>query len=298
MQRFGVGLKRTCAIAHLCALAGFMTTSSLQAAVVFSNGFETDTAGWNVYGSPYDATRVPSGTNGVNSASGNFHAVNTPANPIPATTWGGENFGAGDAVPTSFQEYRTSLDIYLNVSGGYSNDTRFDWDSSISKSNGTFNRDFIFNGGFYSDNTGPGANTNRFVISASNNSQPGSAFAKNPGRDPIAISTSGWYTFEHHFYDNAGVLAVDLNIYDALNTLVHTWTLSDPTDLISGIGGNQYGWFDDNDLASLPFDNSKLSTATVAAVPEPLSVAIWPLIALTIGGVSWCRRYWTAPTAC
>jgi hypothetical protein len=31
---------------------------------------------------------------------------------------------------------------------------------------------------------------------------------------------------------------------------------------------------------------------SVAAVPEPFSVVIWPMIAITIGGFSWFRRYW------
>ncbi len=297
MILWGISGRRICGTALLSCLIGALAAPSAKPAVVFSNGFETDTAGWTPYGPPFDATRVPSGTNGVTSASGSFHAVNSASSPYPATNWGGENFGAGDAVPTAFQEYTTSLDIYLNVDGGYANDTRFDWDSAISDSNGEFKRDFIFNGGFYNDATGPGANTNRFVISASNNSQPGSAYAKNPGRDPIAISTSGWYTFEHHFYDNGGVLAVDLSIFDALNNLIHSWTLSDPTDLIGGVGGNQYGYFSDNDFSSLAFDNSELRTAAVSAVPEPLSLAIWPMIGLTIGGVTWLRRKWLAPTA-
>jgi hypothetical protein len=162
-------------------------------------------------------------------------------------------------VPTAFREYRTAVSIYLNVGGGWANNTRFDFDSAINNSGGTHRRDFIFNGGFYNDATGPGANTNRFVISASTNSQPSSAFAKNPANDPIAISTSGWYTFEHHFYNNSGVLAVDLLIRDSLGALVKKWTLSDPSDLIANIGGNRYGWFDFNQFSNLAFDDAELT---------------------------------------
>jgi hypothetical protein len=174
-------------MAMVCAL------SAANAGVIYSNGFETNTAGWDVYGPPYDASRVASGTNGITSQSGSFHAENSPT---AATDWGGENYGAGYAVPTVFQEYWTSVAIYLNVGGGWANDTRFDFDSAISASDGTFLRDFIFNGGFYNDADGsPGSGTSRFIFSASNNSQRGSAFAKNPGRDPFAISATGWYTF-------------------------------------------------------------------------------------------------------
>lgn len=201
------------------------------------------------------------------------------------TRFGGYNFGAGGGVPTTFQEYYTCIDIYLNIDGGWNNDTRFDWDSSINDAGGNFRRDYIFNAGFYNDATGPGANTNRFVISAGNNSQPGSAFAKNPGHDPIAISTTGWYTFEHHFYDNSGVLAVDMSIYDDSNALVHRWTLSDPSDLIASIGGNRYGWFDYNQFAALEIDNVKLNTAQ--PIPEPASVFI---LSLGIAGLAGIRR--------
>ena len=45
--------------------------------------------------------------------------------------------------------------------------------------------------------------------SASNNAARANSFPKNPGRDPFAISSTGWYTFEHHFYENAGLLAVE-----------------------------------------------------------------------------------------
>lgn len=245
---------------HLALLLSLGTQCS---AALYFNGFETDTAGWNVFGGSFDATRVPSGTNGITSATGSYHAENSTSG--SAGNWGGYNFGAGNAVPTAFQQYLTSVSIYLDVSGSWANDTRFDFSSAINNSGGTHRRDFIFNGGFYNDATGPGANTNRFVISASNNSQPGSAFAKNPGRDPIAISATGWYTFEHQFYNNGGVLAVDLNIYDSSNSLVHSWTLSDPGDVISAIGGNRYGWFDYNQFSVLAFDNAQL---VLSAVPE------------------------------
>ncbi len=227
---------------------------------IYFNGFETNITDWDAFGAPYDATRVPSGNNGITSASGNFHAESSADG--SASRWGGYNYGAGNAVPTTFKEYTTSVDIYLNVSGGWINDTRFDFDSAINNAAGTFNRDFIFNAGFYNDaDASPGSGTSRFVISASNNSQPGSAFAKNPGNAPIAIATSGWYTFKHHFYDNAGVLAVDMSIFDSSNVLVNSWTLSNTNDVITGIGGNRYGWFDYNQFSTLAFDNAGLLLA-------------------------------------
>ena len=259
-----------------------ITAPVAQAAVLYSNGFELNVTDWDAFGGPLDATRVASGTGGITSASGSFHGSATSG---AFTRWGGYNYGAGNNVPTVFQEYTTSVDIYLDVNAGWLNDTRFDFDSAINNNLGTFQRDFIFNAGFYNDTDGsPGSGTNRFVISASNNSQPGSAFAKNPGRNPIAISTTGWYTFEHHFYDNSGVLAVDLNIYDAASILVNSWTLSDVSDLTALIGGNRYAWFDYNQFSTLAFDNAQLETNVV-----PVPGAVW-LLGSALVGLGWIKR--------
>jgi hypothetical protein len=206
--------------------------------VQFSQGFETDNSGW------FTPTRVASGTNGITSSTGSWHAEAGG----DFTRWGGYNsvFPAGG--------YTTSIDIYLDLTATATNDTRFDFTSAISTPAGGHRRDFIFNAGFYNDE-GAG---NRFVVSASTNTSRGSAYPKNPGRNPVAISSSGWYTFQHHFHDNgSGVLAVDMTILNSSGGTVGAWTLSDPTDIIgTTVGGNRYGWFDLNEFAFLAIDNT------------------------------------------
>lgn len=257
------------------ALSAVAVSAGIAAAgELYFNGFETDTASWS------GAARVSSGTDGIASSAGGWHGKSNAGSTF--TTWGGYNYGAGNAVPTAFQAYTTSIDIFLDVGAGMANDTRFDFSSAVNNSGGTHRRDFIFNAGFYNDATGPGAGTDRFVISASNNSQPGSAFAKNPANGPIAISTTGWYTFTHTFYDNAGVLAVDMTIRDASNALVNNWTLSNPTDLIGGIGGNRYGWFAYNQLGTLAFDNARLTIDSVV-IPLPSTGLLAGLGLLAVG---------------
>ena len=67
--------------------------SSMNTENGFSQGFEVDNSGWNLFGGTNDATRVPTGTNGVASASGSFHAEAAYA-PVPPsdgsgfTDWG------------------------------------------------------------------------------------------------------------------------------------------------------------------------------------------------------------------
>ena len=216
-QDFSASLLKGAAVAGVISGALFAGSASADQ-IIYSNGFETNTAGWT------STTRASSGTGGVTSSSGAYHGTTSSTS---NTQWGGYNFGAG-AAPTAFREYWTSVDIYLNVGGGFANDTRLDFSSAINNAAGAHLSDFIFNGGFYNaaDLTGPGAGTSRFVFSASNNSQPTSANAKNPDRNPIAISNTGWYTFEHHFYNNAGNLAVEMRIIDSADAVLQSWTLS------------------------------------------------------------------------
>jgi hypothetical protein len=222
-----------------CTCGGNSEAGHCQAP--FYQGFESDTSGW--YNS---ITRVPSGTNGILSHGGLFHAEAK----VAFTTWGGysNEFPPGG--------YTTSVDIYLNTLGGWTNDTRFDWTSAISTSACASRRDFAFNAGFYNDADVTGA-VPRFVISASNNTGRANSFPKNSGRDPFAVSVAGWYAFEHRFRNNgSGILEVDL-ILKKEGVTLKTWTLSDPTDVIgSTVGGNRYGWFPQNEFPFLAIDNS------------------------------------------
>jgi hypothetical protein len=216
----------------------------------FSQGFETDNSGWFANTAPPPA-RVVSGTSGIPAKTGGFYAQVAAGDPNTFTRWGGYN----SVFPV--RGYTTSVDVYLDVSGGYANDTRADFSSAVSDANPTpaHRRDFVFNFGFYND-AGPFGGGNRFVFSASNNS-PGNP--RDPARSPLVVSATGWYTLKHRFYDNgAGVLAVEMSLLDAGGATLGTWTLSDPTDVIgSTVGGNRYGWLVFNQFSNLAIDNAR-----------------------------------------
>merc|ERR1711991_549825 len=234
-------------VAFLLSLA-LASAALVSPNVLFAQGFESNADGWEVFGGSFNAVRVSSGTNGVPSATGSFHAENASPRGA-ATNWGGydsTNGGSG-----SFVEYVTSVKIYLDTGAGFTNDARFDFSSAINNQAmpSAHRRDFVFNAGFYNDATGPGANP------------------KNPARMPIAISTTGYYRFQHHFRDNAGVLEVELSIFDASESLVSSWILSNPTDLIATeVGGNRYGWFVNTEFTPLGFDDSFLAVEAAPSI--------------------------------
>ena len=128
-------------------IAGIILAAVTVTFAAYFQSFETDTSGW------FDATRVSTGTHGVPSKSGAFHAENLNPKGQPFTRWGGysQTFPPGG--------YTTSVDIYLDIappymSGAvmpYANDTRFDWTSAISTPACGHRRDFVFNAGFYTD---------------------------------------------------------------------------------------------------------------------------------------------------
>ena len=226
----------------------------------YDQGFEVDDIGWNVFGAGFASTRVPSGTDGVTSASGSWHEKTTEA---AAGNWGGYGGNCGCAsgscalAPFPTGGYRTSIDIYLDVGAGYANDTRFDFSSAINDAAGSHRRDFIFNAAFLdtTEVVSVGAGLDRFVVAASNNTL---GFPQG-GVDPVAITATGWYTFGHRFYDSGGgILACDFSVVDTAGDTVAQWTRSDASDIIgSTVGGNRYAWFAANQFPALHFDNAR-----------------------------------------
>jgi len=234
----------------------------------FFQGFEQNTNGWFNF-SGATVTRVPSGdssttyASGVPAATGSYYArLGIDPSPGSCTFGGGTaqifvgpytNWGGYSAIfPPG--GYSTGVDIYLDVAYAQSHpDTRFDWSSAINDTSGNFRRDFVFNVG--TDPLG-------FVMTGGNNSTRCSANPAdpNPTHAPIVhIAQSGWYTFKHIFTGvTGGPLVVNLQVIEkSTNTVMGTWTRSDPTDIIgTTVGGNRYGWFVQNEFDDLAIDDS------------------------------------------
>src|SRR3954465_5573172 len=182
-----------------CAVLLWVTASHAD----ILQGFESNTSGWT------NAGRVASGTNGITSKSGNWHAetLDQQNYDSPYVMW-----NPGDAlVPAGFT---ASVDIYLDLAGGAFTDPRVDWDVALQTNGGSFVRDFVFNGGYYDQASSTGSSP-RFVFSAGNNAGRLNSYPEDPNNDPFAITASGWYPFQHHFQDDNGTLRVDMSILDA-----------------------------------------------------------------------------------
>ena len=252
-------LKKLRTLALGAVLAAVVTTgaSAAPAPAPYFNGFENASdVGTDPYTSNeamHDVDRVPSGTNGVTSADGGWHAEARNAG-LMFTRYGGYS----NVFPTG--GYTTSVDVYLDTDDSpLGSDLRFDWSSAISTPAGTHRRDFVFSVG----TNGTGG----FAVSASNNS-PG--WPANPARDPLTITTTGWYTFQHRFYAAAGnVLAVEMSVLDSNGNVLKSWTLSDPTDIIgTTVGGNRYGWLVTNAFTNLALDNITRSGVSATSADD------------------------------
>jgi hypothetical protein len=234
----------------ICLNAVAVSPVAADAADSYVQSFEADAAGWDDLDGAF-VSRVPSGTAGVQSFDGVYHATLPVAEGDgPFTRWGGYH----DSFPA--QGYSTRIAVFVATALADGTDKRLDFSSAISTPQGGHRRDFIFHLG-----TKPGA-SNVWCASVSNNA-PGEPC--NPSRQPVELTQSGWYELVSQFRANkaSNVLEVEMQILDAAGLLVGSWTLSDVTDVIGEtVGGNRYGWFVNNAFAGLPIDAAqRLSTS-------------------------------------
>ncbi len=217
----------------------------------YEQDFETDAGAWFDGSSGWigTATQVASGTGGVTSASGDYHAVlegdangNAPY----------DTFMNAGQVP--FEPYTASIEIYLDPQAdggsGWADGEGFEYSVSTNKADdSSFLRDFVFH-------VTQDTSTGEMYVDADNNAyfQPREDLENIPGTE--VIEEDGWYTFEHRFYENgAGDLAVDMVVLDESDQIVFSETRTDPGD--ANVNGEpRYGWFTEISVAEgLPVDD-------------------------------------------
>ena len=250
----------------VAALFVFMIGVALAAPgiqAVWNQGFEQDTSGWFDLNSGWygDMTRVSSGTNGIASAAGSWHAIAS---------------GDADSAPFSrFDGYRDTwpgtwtaeIDVYLDPS--WAAGTGFDYSVAASGSDGGHQRDYIFH-------ATKDTSTGKLLVAGSNNSN----FAPREDLENInhyEVTTAGWYTLQHRFYDAGGLLAVDLNLLDSNGQLLFTETRTNASDVIATeIGGNRYAWFTVINVAGgIAVDNHQLFLNSVEITKEMCKSGGW-----------------------
>lgn len=262
----------------IAVAAGVVMSSAAFAAVPHSEGFEDPSwvAGpgtWQNY-SGGNIYRVVSGTDGIASSQGGAHAIITDLS-INNDVFGNPSLGAlspytnfGGYSPDFGGGYSTSLDIYLDPAA-LSDGQGFDYTSAINNNSGGHLRDFIWHVGVVGG---------KLLLNASNNTDYSFNAGKiTSGGNAYQVTDAGWYTFEHHFYDNGGTLAVDLVLLNSLGDVIHTITRTTSDD-IANVGGNRYGWFAYNNIDRLAIDGTQV-------VPAPGALALF-----SFGGLAAVRR--------
>ncbi|GJL77971.1 MAG: hypothetical protein NPINA01_09600 [Nitrospinaceae bacterium] len=262
------------------------TAISGQADEPFSQGFETDTSGWIDFGGTI--TRVPSGTSGIPSSKGGFHA---------------EAGVSGSGIFTRFGEYRGTwpgfvkqfLDVYIDPAKGNLDDgwwldnaltcsefARTDPATLLALPNcdpagGSGPLGWLEAGGVGAKKILCGGTTEGWAIAADADG------AGNPSGGGVCITAPGWYTILSSWVEsssntgNPDTDTIDRNtfIFDSNGVQIYE-NLNPKQHLLKNAGGNRYAWL--NAGGSVPqrfagllaIDNSVLLVPSVAASADHL----------------------------
>lgn len=254
-----------CLLGFCLQLMTFEQAMALPAS--YLQGFEHDTTGWTD-GSLVERVRSGSSSDyadNARAAIGRYYArlslgEATSCAPSPGTTYAGPSTELGCygcVFPTV--GFRNQVRVYLDTTYAASNpDKGFDLTSAINGTDCNHRRDFAFN----ATTCGPGqtitcgtSESAGFIIGTSNGAGRCGLDQTDPAREPIYVTISGWYTFEHVFRNVEGMLDVTLNLRSPSGSLVKSWNRSSPLDDIASVGGNRFVWFANNQIPDLAIDN-------------------------------------------
>ncbi|MGQ0798571.1 MAG: hypothetical protein ACT4NL_00460 [Pseudomarimonas sp.] len=247
------------------------TTVSRSGSSEYFQGFESPCFGAPYNPSPEDdwirfyseVTRVASGSGGIASRNGFFHAELLPPLPgAPANTSGAFTRLGGYA--SSFDGgFTVEVDVYLDLTdpqvlSGINADYGFDVSSAVNTQAGGHRRDFIFHAA---------SNTAGQVLIGASNTSTFSVRGNLASGPHFVVTSSGWYTFQWVYRDAGnGTLAVDTNLLSMSGTQLWTQTSNNLTDVIATqIGGNRYLWFLFLESNRVAIDNSRINSGVLTA---------------------------------
>ncbi|WP_425410228.1 hypothetical protein [Hyphococcus sp.] len=219
-----------------------------QSFEIDSEGFLDEDTGWSG-----DITVVASGTGGVVSPDGPTHAIFEQTTGSGGLTGPFTRFDGYRSLDDD-QSFTTTIKVYLDP-GSWAAGEGFDYSVAANNQAGGHLRDFIFH-------VTQDTSTGDLLIGASNNTNFDPREDLENGNFG-EVTSAGWYTFEHVFYDAGDdTLAVSLTVKDANGIVIFNEVLNEPTDVYStDFGGNRYGWFTNIDVAGgIAVDNALLQT--------------------------------------
>lgn len=251
--------------------ATLVVGTAAQAAPVYVQSFETDTSGWsNALGG--SITRVPSGTGGITSNTGNFHAVIGNENDSYDTGYGNAGYTFFGNTNTSAAQFSKSVAVFINV------DTAAPTNPSVPA--------YWIDGALGNSNSATALGEHNFRLSYSGAAVSVGFDDQTPS---VNIATSGWYTFQF-LVDRSGPAAATSTT--TLNVLMNNAIFGTSGALTNDFGGdlqNQnlsdpgYLWFTvwQNDFSrnQLAIDDVRLD-AVDGAVPE---TATWAMMVAGFG---------------
>lgn len=151
--------------------------------------------------------------------------------------------------------------------------SRFNWTVGVSRPDASFLQDYVFSVGTAPKHFSQFDPENSYcasgwIIAAGYNSFRSGGDYYNPGKEPMCLSGSGWYTFKQVFKDVGGQLVVDYFILDSNGVPTQCtnylgipspcqWTRT-PGHAIADVGCPRYGWLANEEVNDLPIDNTKL----------------------------------------
>lgn len=260
----------------ICTIV-LMITSGASSVTVWDQDFDADASGWldsdDFAGFGYiNQVASGGGTLGLTSAGGTGHAEVTQAGDPGDESGPFSRFdGYRDTWPGGMT---ASIDVYLD--NNWSLGEGFDFSVAANGTDNLHEQDFIFH-------VTMDTSTQKILVAGSNNTN----FSPREDLETLSnyyeVASSGWYTFEHVFYDfGDGTLAVDMNLRDSGGSLLFTETRHDAANVLGTVvGGNRYAWFTNVDIAGgIGVDNHSLTV-----VPEPMTMAL-----LGLGGLGLIRR--------